>query len=435
MAPRRINQAVVVLLACAFALAGCGGKGGTKAAGGAPPKIPLDSNLVVNPSFEQWNGAVPKGWQIEHFEGTGNREEEYGKSIEYFKSGRFAFYLRGVFNTDRWMVLVQKVPVLPGYRIEFGAELKPLGLEKMKKQQDRANIFVRFYDKDGKRINTRYYAEAYTARVYGTSDWREHQTVGEVPEKAVTAEIGVINEMNGFLYADDVFLRLSAPMPWQVHKTRYIDFYYLKERPFPPKAMEEEADYIASCVKKLKVKPKEKIRYYLYPNEEVLRTAYGVKRGHERVSFRSREINTIDPTERHEVVHMLLGDLGYPPFGLAEGAAFYCIGSWEDGRNIHMMAKELIIQKQLPALYMLIKQEDMDRLGMSKAVVGWASFSMWLIDHYGIKEFMRLYTKTNGVTDASSFNSIYKSIYGVDFDAMDRDWRLWVLRYQPKVPA
>jgi hypothetical protein len=433
MAPRRIDQAVYVALACALAIAGCGGKGGKQALTGAMAKIPLDSNLVVNPSFEEWNGAVPTGWQIENMEGSGNHEEEYGKGLEYAKSGRFSFYLRGTFMTDRWMVLVQKVSVIPGYRIAFGGELKPLGLEKMKHQQDRANIFVRFYDMDGKRINARYYAEAYTARLHGTSDWQMHQTVGDVPDKAVTAEIGLINEMNGYLYADDIFLRLSKPIPWVEHKTRYVDFFYLKEHPFPPKAMDEEADYIASCVKKLHVKPKGKIQYYLYPSEEALRAAYGVQRGHERVSFKSHELNTTDPAEHHEVVHMLLENLGYPPFGLAEGSVFYCIGSWEGGRNIHMMAKELLIAKQLPALYMILTQDQMGQIGMTNAVVGWSSFSMYLIDHYGITKFMKLYTKSNGVTDAGTFNSIFKSVYSQDFDVVDRAWRLWVLRYQPKV--
>jgi hypothetical protein len=433
MAPRRIIQHALVALLCALTMAGCGGKGDKRAVAEALAKVPLDSNLVANPSFEQWVGAVPAGWQLEYMEGSGRIEEYYGKSLDYFKNGQSAFYLRGMFNTDRWMVLVQRVPVIPGYRIEFAGELKTDGLEKLKHQQDRANIFVRFYDKDGKRVETRYYADAYTPRLHGTSDWRRYETVGNVPDKARTAEIGIINEMSGFLYADDVELRISAPMPWQEHKTRYADFYSLEGHPFPPDAIDKEADYIASCVKKLHVKPKGKVSYYYYPSEEKLRETFGVKRGHERVSFKSREINTTDPAEHHEVVHMLLEDLGYPPFGLAEGAVFYCTGSWEDGRNIHVMVKEFLIQKQLPALYLILKQEDMDRLGMSTAVPGWASFSMWLIDHYGIKKFMRLYVKTNGVDKPGTFNSIFKGIYDKDFDVTDRDWRLWVLRYQPKI--
>lgn len=432
MAPRRIIQSAFVVLVCVLALAGCGGRGGKQGQAEALAKVPLDSNLVANPSFERWVNAVPADWQLEYFEGPGKMEEYYGKSIDFMKSGQFSFYLRGVFNTDRWMVLVQRIPVIPGYRIEFAAELKAVGLEKMKNQQDRANIYVRFYDKDGKRVNSRYYADAFTARLRGTSDWQRHQTVGDVPDKARTAEIGVINEMNGYLYVDDVELKISAPMPWKEHKTRYVNFYYLEGHPFPPQAMEQEADYIASCVKKLHVKLKNKVSYYFYPSEQTLRETFGVKRGHERVSFKSHEIHTTDPAEHHEVVHMLLENLGYPPFGLAEGAVFYCIGSWEGGRNIHMMVKEFLVQKRLPALYMILKQQDMDQVGMSTAVPGWASFSMWLIDHYGIKKFMQLYTKTNGVDEPGAFNSVFKSIYGEDFDVLDRDWRLWVLRYQPK---
>jgi hypothetical protein len=46
---------------------------------------------------------------------------------------------------------------------------------------------------------------------------------------------------------------------------------------------------------------------------------------------------------------------------------------------------------------------------------------------------MELYKSTNEVSDFAKFNEIFKKIYGCDFDVMDQEWRLWVLRYQPTI--
>jgi hypothetical protein len=69
---------------------------------------------------------------------------------------------------------------------------------------------------------------------------------------------------------------------------------------------------------------------------------------------------------------------------------------------------------------------------MSNVVPGWASFTIWLIDRHGIDKFMKLYKATNEVEDPTVFATQFKTIYGKDFQEMDRDWRLWVLRYQPR---
>jgi hypothetical protein len=98
-----------------------------------------------------------------------------------------------------------------------------------------------------------------------------------------------------------------------------------------------------------------------------------------------------------------------------------------------MLTKQYLIEKRLPALYMIMGVEKMDKLGMSISAPAWGSFTMWLVERYGIKKFMQLYVKVDGVEEPGTFNSIFKGVYGEDFDAMDRDWRLWVLRYNPTV--
>jgi uncharacterized protein with PQ loop repeat len=97
-----------------------------------------------------------------------------------------------------------------------------------------------------------------------------------------------------------------------------------------------------------------------------------------------------------------------------------------------MIAKESIVGKRLPALHKIFKQKNMDAAGMSTVVPGWASFTIWLIDRQGIDKFMKFYKATNKVDDPIVFASHFKTIYGKEFDEADREWRLWVLRYQPR---
>jgi hypothetical protein len=421
------SAAVAALMALLVSAAGCG----EKAKEEAVPVSPLGVNLVTNPSFEEWDGAQPVGWKLEHFDGDGEKENLSGKSIDEKKSGQFAFYLRGVYNVERWMVLVQRHPVTPGYRLWFAAEMRGKDLQKGQGQESRANLYVRFYDKNGERVNERYYADGYTRTLSGTSDWRRIGLRGNIPEGARYVDVGLICQMTGWIYFDDVELVLEAPIPWKEIKTKYVNYYYLEGSPFPAGAIDKETAFVESCAKKLHLKVEGKVSYYYYPSEAKFQEIMGVKKGHERAMWKKQELHTTRTYDDHEMIHMLLVPLGSPLFGLGEGLVFYVLGSWE-GRDLHLVAKQSLAGKRLPAFYKLLKQEEMDAAGMSTVVPGWASFSIWLIDRHGIDKFMKLYKATNEVKDAAVFASHFKSIYGKDFEETDREWRLWVLRYQPR---
>ena len=425
MTSRRCNTAAALAAMLVLAV-GCGEKEKEVAV----PAPPVGVNLVTNPSFEEWNGSVPVGWKLEHFDGTG-RKNLYGKSVDEKKSGQSAFYLRGVYNVEQWMVLVQRHPVRPGYRLWFSAEMRGKDLKKYKKQDDRANAYIIFYDKNGKRVNERYYADAHTRTLSGTNDWRRLGRLIDIPKKAHYADIGLICQMTGWIYFDDVEMVIEEPIPWKEIETKYVYYYYLEERPFPDGAIEKENAFIESCVRKLRLDVDEKISYYYYPSEEKFKEISGVRKGHERAIWKRQELHTTKSYDDHEMIHMLLVPLGYPPFGLAEGAVFYVLGSW-DGRDLHMLAKESLAGMRLPALYKIVSQQDMDAAGMLTVVPGWASFSIWLIERHGIDKFMELYKAMDEVKEAAPFAGKFKNIYGKDFEEMDREWRLWVLRYQPR---
>ncbi len=426
MTARRCATAAALMAFMALT-AGCGDRTKKEAA----PASPLGVNLVTNPSFEEWNGAEPVGWKLEHFDGVGKKETRHGKSIDEKKSGQFAFFLRGVYDVDRYMVLTQRHPVTPGYRLWFAADMRGKNLQKNRGQEARANLYVRFYDKNGKRVNDRYYADGYTRTLMGTGDWVRVGRRVDIPKNTASVDIGLICQMTGWIWFDDVEMMLEAPIPWKEIGTKHVNYYYLEGSPFPDGAIDKETEFVDGCVKKLRLKTEGKVSYYYYPSEEKFHEIVGVKKGHERALWKKRELHTTKTFDDHEMIHMLLVPLGTPPFGLAEGIVFYVLGSWE-GRDLHLVAKETLTGMRLPALHKIFTQQDMDAAGMSNVVPGWASFSIWLIDRHGIDKFMKLYVATNEVEDPAVFASHFKTIYGKDFDVMDREWRLWILRYQPR---
>lgn len=424
---RRI-LAAAAMGAIVLAAAGCGTKTDTESL----PEVPLRVNLIENPSFEEWKDGNPVGWELKEFDGSGAKRNIYGRSGKEKSTGEFSYYLRGVYNVDRWMVLVQRHPVLPKYRLSLSGYMKSKDLKKTKGQEMRANIYLRFYDKDGNRVNDRYYADAYTHFLGGTKDWKRYSTRGVVPKNARYAEVGLICQMTGYIYFDDIELTLEDPVPWKEIETKYVTFYYLDGHPFPEGAIDKQAAFVEKAVKMLDLDVDDKVAYYYYPSEKKYQEIIGVRKGHERALWKKKELHTTSTYDEHEIVHLLLSHLEYPPFGLAEGAVFYVLGSWEGGKDIHMMAKELLLNKQLPPLFQMIGQKEMEQVGMLTSVPGWASFSIWLIDRHGIEKFMKLYAATNEIEAVGPFNAHFKSVYGQDFDVMDRDWRLWVLRYEPR---
>ncbi|MCK4235552.1 MAG: hypothetical protein KAX38_00435, partial [Candidatus Krumholzibacteria bacterium] len=327
------------------------------------PEIPLKINLIKNPSFEDWNGNVPANWELRRFKGDGKIMNMYGKSSDEKNSGQFSFYLRGLFNVDRWMVLVQRLPITPGYRLNFSAAIRSQNVKRNRDQEDRANIYIRFLDGDGKRLEDRHYADAYTRHRVGTSPWaRSRKNRVDIPDKARFVEIGLINLMTGHLYFDDVELELIKPIPWKKKNTKYVEFYHLEGYPFPEGAIEKEKEMLEGFVKRFGIKLSEKIKYYYYPSEELFMEITGLKRYRQKALWKKKEIHTMTPTEDSETVHMLLVDYGFPPLGLTKGIVYNMRGSLE-GKKIHITAKGFLVEKKIPALYKIIKAGDLKRVG------------------------------------------------------------------------
>ncbi|MDD3643743.1 MAG: hypothetical protein PHQ19_09815 [Candidatus Krumholzibacteria bacterium] len=421
----RITATCAALCALAF-LAGCGGKEQPEE---VLPEIRTNVNLVVNPGFEEWEGFMPAGWELRHFSGDGEKRSYFGKSEEGAE-GRFSYYLRGLFDTGKWMVLTQRHPVRPGHEILFAADIRTRDIKRERGQEDNANIYVRFYDAGGNRVSDRYYADAWTRHRLGTSGWRRNEEKVEVPEKARSVEIGLINQMTGYIYFDNVELVILEPLGWEERATGFITFKWLPERPFPAEAMEAQAKLIEEMAREAGVGSlPEPITFYLYPSEEAFMRILDRKKYKTAARWDRRELHAVETFNDHEIIHLLLYDLGFPPVGLAKGLVFYFRAKHNEW-DLHVRSKRFLMQQRLPALYHTIDPEIWREADQSILVPGWGSFVTWLIDRYGIEKLLDLYGKTNGVEDDGAFSARFKDIYGLDFQETDRNWRIWLLRYQ-----
>ncbi len=428
MLQRRSALLCFVLIAALAAWFGCGEREEEFV-----PDVPVGVNLITNPSFEQWDGFMPIGWELEQIAGEGKTPNMFGKSTSEMKSGRFSYYIRGLFNVDRWMVLTQRISVRPGYVLVFSAEIKCRNIKRNRGQEDNANIYVRFLDARGERLNDRYYADAYTKRRLGTGNWRRDINKVAIPKKARFAEIGLINQMTGYLYFDDVEVILVEPVKWDREETEYMTYYYLEGHPPPEGAVEEETRFIDFLVDLTDVRIEEKISYYYYPSEEKFMQMQGTKKYKQRPIWKKKELHTIAPVEQHAMIHMALSHLEYPPIGLAKGFVFALRGKYT-GWNPHFLAKSFLVDKMIPALFRIIEDEPMKKSIWAITVPAWASFCTYLIDKYGIDTFMKFYGECNGVTETGPFNDIFTKYYYKEFKIVDRTWRLYILRLETEQP-
>jgi hypothetical protein len=407
-----------------FLWAGCGSKEQER------PNVPIGVNLVENGSFEGWRGDMPIGWKLELIEGEANNPMYFGRSMEEKNTGSCSYYMRGAYNTDGWYVLTQRIPIIPYNHITFSAAMMSKGLRALKGMQRLANVFLRFLDEDGNRLpNARPYGDVRLNPLSGTTNWSKSSETVRAPDNAYFVEIGLASTMTGWIYFDDIEVVMEEPIPWKIKKSKYVDYYYLDEKPLPDEAIEKETKLIESYAKRLGVDIIGKMKYFYYPDEESLKRILGGKTGHQRALWDRRELHTTEPYEDHIVVHLLLIKFGYPPFGLGEGIVYFLIGNLR-GNEIHLSAKYHLVQLKIPPLYKMLNTEDIDPVLMDIALPAWVSFSTYLIDKYGMESFMELYKRSDAVTDEGDFNVIFKDIYGEDFPVVDRAWRLYVLRYE-----
>jgi hypothetical protein len=423
---------VAVLAAAALLTAGCGKK--KQDPDEVLPEIKTGVNLVVNPGFEEWNGYKPEGWTVKAFSGEGNKMSFYGKS-EKTRNGEYSFFLRGLYDTQRWMVATQRFPVRPGHGIVFSADIMSEGVKQNSGQDDHAGVFINFYDKNGDRVSDRNWADFWTRKRTGTTGWRRSEQKAEAPDDARFVEIGLINQMTGYIYFDEVSLVIKAKLDWQSKDEKFITYNWMEERPFPSEDMKRVSDLIEGVARDIGIKEIEgRINYYLYPDEETFMKILDRPKYKTAARWDKKELHDVLSFNDHEIIHLILYDLGFPPVGLSKGLVFYYRARYNNW-DMDIRSKRFLLQQKIPALYKTIHPDRWRTADHTVVVPAWASFVGYLIDNYGMDTFKKLYAETSGMTEEGPVSARFKDVYGIDFQEADRSWRLYIMRYQGDAAA
>lgn len=416
-----------VVAAMIVVVSGCGGG---KVAEEDLPEIKIGVNLITNPSFEEWDGFMPVGWDIRTFAGEGKIVNMYGRNRDWHMTGSNSYYLRGLFNTERWMVLSQTHPVRPGYEVYFSGMVKTEGIEKSKGQEDNASLFLIFYDAKGERVNDRYFADSWTVRRLGTSPWAFNEKKIEVPDDARTMEVGLINQMTGRVFFDDIEVKFLEKLKWEEKKTKFVTYQWDLERPIPSDDMDRMIDLVKMVTKEARIKEmEERIYFRMYPSEQKFKDVTGRNRYRQFGDWGKKTIHTTSSYDDYEMIHMILYEMGTPPMGVAKGLVFYFRSKF-NGWDIHNAAKQDLMAKRLPGLYRFVAWKHYSDSDLSITVPGWSSFVTWLIDRYGMDKVLELYISTDEIDEIGPFEVRFKDIFGDDFKKLDQEWRWFLLRYE-----
>ncbi len=427
------KTSVAVIAAAALLAAGCGKKE-EQAPAGELPAIKTGVNLVVNPGFEEWDGHKPVGWLITPFSGEGTKMSYYGKS-EKTRTGESSFFLRGLYDTQRWMTAKQRFPVRPGDEIIFSADMMTEDIKQNPGQEDRAGIYITFLDRNGKRISDRSWSDVWTRKRIGTSGWRRGKSKAEVPDDAYFVELGLINEMTGLIYFDEVSFVIKDKIDWMSKDAKFITYNWFEERPFPPEDMKRVSELIEGIAKDAGVKEIEgRINYFLYPDEETFMKILDRTKYKTAARWDKKELHDIKAFNDHEIIHLILYDLGFPPIGMSKGLVFYYRARYNNW-DMHVRSKRFLLQRKIPALYKTIHPDRWRTADHAIVVPAWASFVEYLINEYGMDTFKELYALTSEITEEGPFSARFKNIYGIDFQEADRAWRLYIMRYEGDAAA
>ena len=435
---KQTRKTSIVVAAAVLLIAGCGGgeKGrenvGEKRIQGSTetlPEMQTEVDLIVNGGMEEWNGYKPAGWTMRIFSGRGTKITFYGKS-DKTEAGGTSLYMRGLFDTERFMAATQRFSVRPGHEILFSARIMTENIKQNQGQDDNAGVYLRFLDKDGNRLVDRYFADAWSRKRMGTSGWAVSREKTIVPDNAYIVELGLLNQMTGTIYFDDVSLVIKEKVEWISKKTKFITYNWFEGHPFPPEDMKRETDLLESIAKDAGIKKIEgQINYYLYPDEATFMKVLQKPKYRTAARWDKKELHDVLSFNDHEIIHLILYDLGFPPIGMSKGFVFYYRARYNHW-DMNTRCKRFLLEQKIPALHKTIHPDKWRQLDATVVVPAWASFVEYLIKKYGLDTYKELYAETSGIIDPGPFSARFKDVYGIDFQEADRAWRLYIMRYE-----
>lgn len=390
-------------------------------------KVPYDTNLLANPSFEQQRDGVPVGWRLELLHGMENQKAVlYGESTEQVHEGAKSFYFKGEEDTQRWLVLTQEVRVPDAMHVRLRGALKAENARRHDGQWTQCNFLLMFFDENHQRFQELRYADKRTMVRRGSTDWIVEDKTFRVPHGTRFISVGCVMGMSGTVWFDDLWLSIPKPVGWVKQSTKNFDFYSLPGHDFPKGSVENQQQLFDGYCTQLGVTSDLKLSYYLYPDTATIREHLSLK-GAMYVSWDDHEIHSVYPNNDHEIIHFLTDQYGKAPKAIAEGCVLYLQGGWE-GTPVHVAARELLLNKRLPSLNSLLNYGDFVDIDPRLSMPAAASFFGYISERRGMAMVLDLFRAANGANSYSTFAAAFGKVYQADLGAVEAEWHAFLSR-------
>jgi hypothetical protein len=158
-------------------------------------------NVLVNGSFEDWNGGEPAGWSVMvgANEGEGAKSS-LGSGVDR-GPGVHCLVLTGADSTRQWCAASQSVAAEPGDVFRFSGWFRSADVEAGTHRFRNSQAMVVAKGPNSPKINA-----WILGPVTGTTSWERREVYLQVPIGASAMDVAVFLSMNGSLACDDLAL-------------------------------------------------------------------------------------------------------------------------------------------------------------------------------------------------------------------------------------
>ena len=229
--------------------------------------------------------------------------------------------------------------------------------------------------------------------------------------------------MSGRIWFDDVSLDVPTELPWLKHEDEVFTHYYLEGSDYPEGSRDFQFNLYVSYAARLGISRDDwlPIDYYFYPDSTTMQETIGTTSAI-KVDYDAREIHSLNPVDNHEIVHLLTHPYGVPPKWIAEGTAFYLIGSFA-GEPIQIAAQKLVLANNMPELAKVFNPVIGNQISPERIIPTSASFVGYLLEFGGPQKFLELHREINKKSGYGALAAAFESVYGGSLEEAEVVWR------------
>lgn len=373
-------------------------------------------SILINGSFE--DGF--EGWALTM--GAMHPGDVIKSNIQFDDStshnGFNSLKLTGDENTTYWHALVSHpIPIKGGSRYRLRGWIKTDDVRQEGDQYLNSNLYVQFFDDQGQVVKISNSRVRSTKKILGSQDWKMVDRNVRAPIGSVEARVGCVLTCSGTAWFDELDFSASRSIAWKKKFTDRFEYFYQKDTP-PDTILAMNDAYTTAMEAILKLKYPEKIKYYKYnSNIHKLEITSIMADSHHEGDI----IHAITWDQKHDIVHVLMNQVGRSTPLLEEGIVYYSL-SVVLNMKIHKGAVGMHLTDSLLPLKKLIDPAIFNKTPVKMAEAHAGSFVSFLVEQYGIDTFKKLYPFKSTANIVEELPQRFLTLYGMNLDEAEMAW-------------